>query len=142
MGGLFVFSVPALGQSGGAASDRETVAVRIGTKTIRAVLANTDATRMEGLLEWETISDETGMLLDFVEEKESAIHMNGMKFPIDAVWIDHKGTIKLIYEEIPPNPVHFYPSMFKCRYCLELKAGFCKRYGVKIGQTVQFGGTR
>lgn len=140
--GLFFVAMPAPGQSGGNPPARDTVAITIGTRTIRSVLANTDASRTQGLLGWETISDDTGMLLDFIEEMEAAIHMNGMKFAIDAVWIDRNGVIKLIYEDIPPNPVHVYPSMFKCRYCLELKAGFCKRYGVKIGQDVQFGDTR
>jgi uncharacterized protein len=116
-----------------------TISITLGNQTIRAVVAETDASRREGLLGWSQITEEKGMLLDFAMEGQSAIHMQGMKFPIDAVWIDANGLIKLIYEDITPNSGLIYPSMFPCRYCLEIKSGFCKKYGIKIGQTAQFG---
>jgi uncharacterized membrane protein (UPF0127 family) len=97
------------------------------------------ASRREGLLGWSQITEEKGMLLDFAMEGQYAIHMQGMRFSIDAVWIDGKGIIKLVYEDITPNSGLIYPSLFPCRYCLEIKSGFCKKYGIKIGQTVQFG---
>jgi uncharacterized membrane protein (UPF0127 family) len=116
-----------------------TMPVTLGAKTVTAVVANDDRSRREGLLTWDSITEDQGMLLDFVLPAEYAIHMQGMKFPIDAVWIDVNGVIKLIYEDIRPNSRQIYYSLFPCRYCLELKAGFCKKYGVKIGQTVVFG---
>jgi len=118
---------------------QRTISVTLGNQTIRAVVAETDASRTEGLLRWNQITEDTGMLLDFAMEGKYAIHMQGMKFPIDAVWIDAKGVIKLIYDDIHPNSGQIYPSMFPCRYCLEIKSGFCKKYGIKIGQIVQFG---
>jgi uncharacterized protein len=114
--------------------------ITLGNKTILAKIADNDSSRTQGLLGWTTINEETGMLLDFPLESNYAIHMQGMKFPIDAIWIDSKGEIKLIYEDIQPNSGLTYPSMFPCRYCLEVKAGFCKKFGVKIGQKVSFGG--
>jgi len=119
-----------------------TISVTLGNQTIRAVVAETDASRRDGLLGWSQITEEKGMLLDFAMERQYAIHMQGMKFPIDAVWIDANGLIKLIYEDIAPNSGLIYPSMFPCRYCLEIKSGFCKKYGIKIGQTVQFGSSK
>ena len=116
------------------------VPVALGSKTILAKVAEDDSSRMQGLLGWTSINDEAGMLLAFALESKYAIHMQGMKFPIDAIWIDSKGEIKLIYEDIPPNSGQVYPSLFPCRYCLEVKAGFCKKFGVKMGQKVSFGG--
>lgn len=116
-----------------------TVPVTLGAKTIRAIVADTEFLLRKGLLGHETISDDEGMLLLFPFPGEYAIHMEGMKFPIDAIWIDDKDAIKLIYESIPPNSGVTYPSMFRCKYCLEVKAGFCKRFGIKAGQTVRFG---
>ncbi|MBI5569362.1 MAG: DUF192 domain-containing protein [Desulfomonile tiedjei] len=115
------------------------VPLTIGHKTIQAVLADTEALRVQGLLGWDRITSETGMLLDFKMEGTYAIHMQGMKFPIDAIWVDSKGVVKLIYETIPANSGQIYPALFPCRYCLEVKAGFCKEYGVKIGSIMQFG---
>lgn len=123
----------------GSGSELQTIPITLGNKTIHAVVADTDDSRIKGLLGWEQISEGLGMLLDFRTEGKYAIHMQGMKFPIDAVWIDGRGEIKLIYESIVPNSGLIYPSMFPCRYCLEIKAGFCKKHGVKIGQSVQFG---
>ncbi len=118
--------------------DKKTVSVAIGKKTLRAVVADRDKTLTEGLLGWDTITDQEGMLLDFSAPGQYAIHMEGMKFPIDAVWIDSKGAIKLIYEKIQPNSGRVYPSIYSSRYCLEIKAGFCERYGVQEGQTISF----
>jgi uncharacterized protein len=134
-----------LGKAGSAQSAKagrtqlSTMPVTLGSKTVTASVANEDWSRIEGLLNWDTITDGQGMLLDFVIPSRYAIHMQGMKFPIDAAWIDENGAIKLIYENIQPNSGRIYPSLFPCRYCLELKAGFCKKYGVAIGQTVVFG---
>jgi len=113
--------------------------ITVGDKTIQAVVADTHPTRVQGLLGWDAITDEDGMLLDFIVQGPYAIHMRGMKFAIDSIWIDSDGVIKLTYESIPPNTPDIYPSMFPCRYCLEVKAGFCKKYGVKAGQKVRFG---
>lgn len=120
---------------------RPTVVITLGKATVRAVVANTRATLIEGLLKWNTITDEQGMLLDFGRPGTYAIHMQGMNFPIDAVWMDEQGAIKHIYENIQPDSGITYPALSPCRYCLELKAGFCKRHGVKKGRTARFHGT-
>ncbi len=127
---------------GGGAGVVTILPITFGEKTIQAVVADTDKSRGRGLLGWDTISEEQGMLLDFLREVHYAIHMETMNFPIDALWIDTNGSIRVIYEEIVPNSGLSYPSLFPCRYCLEVKAGFCKKYGVKMGQQVQFGEPR
>lgn len=134
-----VYPAPAASVSG-PDSNLRTIPILIGQKTVLAKVADTDPSRQEGLLGWNSISDDTGMLLDFGREGKFAIHMQGMKFPIDAVWIDHSGEIKLVYEDIQPNSGQIYPAMFSSRYCLELKSGFCKRYGVQAGSRVKIGG--
>ncbi len=44
------------------------ISVTIGNTTFRAVVADTEPTRIRGLLGWDRISEETGMLLDFMVE--------------------------------------------------------------------------
>jgi uncharacterized membrane protein (UPF0127 family) len=121
------------------AAATRTVAVSLNGTVVSAVIADTDATRTQGLLGWERIEEGKGMLLDFIIPNIYAVHMQGMRFPIDAVWIDQAGSIKLVYEDIQPNSGLIFPSLFPCRYCLEIKAGTCKKYGIKAGQTVSFG---
>jgi uncharacterized membrane protein (UPF0127 family) len=115
------------------------VRIRIGATIVNASHADTIISRREGLLGWDSITYEQGMLLDFPIEGSYAIHMQGMKFPIDAVWIDKDKTIRYIYRDIQPNSGIAYPSLFKCRYCLELKAGFCKKFNVAVGQKIELG---
>ncbi len=140
---IFQFSVPLLEQNAFGqtleAPRNQYVAINLGSKVVKASLANTGPLRVEGLLGWTTINDDSGMLLDFIHEGIYAIHMQGMKFPIDAVWIDTSDTIRLIYENIAPDSGTTYPSMFPSRYCLELKSGFCKKYNVRSGQKISFG---
>lgn len=118
---------------------RISTSVHLGGQSLQATIADTKEALIEGLLGWSRISEKEGMLLDFTHSGQYAIHMQGMKFPIDALWIDEKGIIKLIYEDIPPNSGRVYPSLFPCRYCLEIKAGFCSKYGVKAGQALRLG---
>lgn len=115
------------------------VPIKIGDTTIDAVVADTNAARIQGLLGWKSINDSVGMLLDWTYTDRHAIHMQGMRFPIDAVWIDEKNLIRKIYRAIQPNSGRNFPSEHSCRYCLELNAGFCDRHRVKTGQTVHFG---
>lgn len=121
-------------------SDQRTreIWVTLGEKTIKAVVADEEQTLLKGLLGWDRITDEKGMLLDFGKPGQYAIHMQGMKFPIDAVWIDAGGIVKLIYEKIQPNSGRIYPSVYSCRYCLEIQSGFCRRFGVKEGDKIKF----
>lgn len=116
-----------------------TVTMRVGSAVIEASVANTNESRVAGLLGWSGMTEWQGMLLDFGVDGTYAIHMQGMKFPIDAVWINSSDEITLIYEDIRPDSGLVYPSVVPAAYCLELKAGFCKKYGVKIGQKVRFG---
>lgn len=113
-----------------------TALVTIGSKTIEVVVADTDASRIQGLLGWNTIDDSTGMLLEFDAAGRYAIHMQGMKFPIDAVWIDSQGVVKRIYENIQPDSGLIYPSIFSVKYCLEINAGFCSKFGVLPDKTI------
>jgi uncharacterized protein len=132
-----IFNVASVGNA-----EMKTIPITLGGTTISGMVADTDETRIRGLLGHQSLNDGEGMLLDFIFPGEYAIHMQGMRFPIDAVWVDQGGKVVMIYENIPPDtgPGRIYPSMFSVRYCLELNAGFCKRFKVKAGDRVSFGG--
>ena len=52
------------------------VMVALGGRTIQAVVADTDRALREGLLGWDRITDEDGMLLDFTVLGLSLIHIS------------------------------------------------------------------
>jgi uncharacterized membrane protein (UPF0127 family) len=132
---LYLFSFPNVSAE---SSSPKMATIDFNGKTIRAVIADTPKSRIQGLLGWSSIEEHTGMLLDFLTDSPGAIHMEGMKFPIDALWIDSTGEIRVVYDSIQPDKGLIYPSIFPCRYCLEVQAGFCKKYDIKIGRKVRF----
>lgn len=113
--------------------------VTVGNLKIRAVAAHTEKGLRKGFLGWERVSDDEGMLLDFVIESSYSIHMQGMKFPIDAIWADKLGVVNAVYHDIKPNSGVNYPSLSPSRFCLELKAGSAKKSGLRVGDKLEIG---
>lgn len=58
-------------------SNERRVSVTLAGKTIHAVVADQEKTLLEGLLGWDRITDEEGMLLDFGRSGQYAIHIRG-----------------------------------------------------------------
>lgn len=106
--------------------------------SIVAEIADTDQLRVKGLLGKKELKENQAMLLDFIRPGYYAIHMNGMAFPIDAIWMDETGKILNIYENIQPNSPQVFPSAEKARYCLEGPVGSVKRLGAVIGARLTF----
>jgi uncharacterized protein len=115
------------------------VPVSLGKHTVKAVVADTRAGNMKGFLGWESVSDDEGMLLDFGIEGSYSIHMQGMNFPIDAIWADNRAVVNAVYHDIKPNSGLIYPALSPSRYCLEIKAGAAKKAGIKVGDKLEFG---
>jgi uncharacterized membrane protein (UPF0127 family) len=113
--------------------------VTVGALKVNAVVADTHTGKVKGFLGWERVSEDEGMLLDFGIESSYSIHMQGMKFPIDAIWADSRGVVNAVYHDIKPNSGLIYPALSPSRYCLEVKAGMAKQAGVKIGDKMEFG---
>jgi hypothetical protein len=65
-----------------------------------------------------------------------AIHMIGMTFPIDAVFVDKEGSVVGLVKDIKPWGMssHFW----KAAGCLELPAGTIEATGTAIGDLLKF----
>ncbi|MHC1694383.1 MAG: DUF192 domain-containing protein [Eubacteriales bacterium] len=93
-------------------------------------LADSFFTRLTGLLRSSSINDGEGLLLSPCRQ----IHTYGMKFDIDAVFLDRDMKIIDIFENIPPGRMSRY--YMKGRMVLELPAGTAKKYGLSNGMTL------
>lgn len=64
--------------------------------------------------------------------------MKDMKFPIDVIWLDGDYYVIDIAQSVEPNsfPEVFEPSE-PALYILEVNAGFAKRYGVEVGDSLR-----
>ena len=84
-------------------------------------------TRLRGLLGKKVINEGEGLLLSPC----SSIHCFGMRFPIDAIFVDKQYRVVDIYPNMKPGSM---ASHRQARYVLELKAGEAKRHKIEIGE--------
>lgn len=114
-----------------------TASVQIGSTTIVAEVASTEAARERGLSGRDSLAPGSGMLFVFDHDDKFGFWMKDMKFAIDIVWLDASGTVLTIAPDLSPStyPNAFYPSR-PARYVLEVPAGFAKGHGVAEGSKV------
>ncbi len=62
----------------------------------------------------------------------NGIHMMFMRFPIDAAFVDKKGTVLKTYERLLPW-VGLVPLVFGADKVAELPVGTIRRYAIKAG---------
>ncbi|HVX02619.1 MAG TPA: DUF192 domain-containing protein [Nitrososphaera sp.] len=140
---------------GGAASDSSISAVAgsglpgynhtivtIGGVQILADIADTNDKKTKGLDVRDNMTETEGMLFPFDVDYPHAFWMNGMKFPLDIIWLDSNKTVVHIEHSLPPCPNQFdcpnHQPDKNARYVLETVAGFSERHDVKDGTQAQF----
>ena len=64
-----------------------------------------------------------------------AIHTFGMKFPIDALFLDDGFCVKKLCRNLPPRRISF---CLQAHSVLEVEAGTISRNGVNIGDILNF----
>jgi len=86
--------------------------------------------RLRGLLGRKSLDEGEGLLLSPC----SSIHCFGMRFPIDAIFLDKQYRVVAIHPNMKPGAM---ASHRQARYVLELKAGDAERHGIEIGEQLQ-----
>lgn len=109
--------------------------VRIGTKNFKLEIADTEEKQIKGLSGRDSLPENQGMIFLFDKPASYGMVMDGMKFPLDFIWLRGKSAV-----DIRPN-VHLDECLYS-RPCypqseadtvIELNAGMVARTGVKIG---------
>jgi uncharacterized protein len=100
-----------------------------GTPTLcaRCLVAASIRRRMVGLMGRKELAADEGLLL----KPANSIHTFLMRFPIDAVFLDHDQRVVKIVPAIPPGRV---AGAARARAVLELPAGRAAAAGVQIGE--------
>ncbi len=117
--------------------------VHIGTATVIAEVAATDDARSRGLSGRDQLGADRGMLFVFDRPAPQVFWMEGMRFPLDIIWIND-GKVVDVAENVPvPEgpPTVLTPTSF-ATHVLEVNAGFAAQAGVRYGTdvTVTFDG--
>ena len=104
--------------------DGEQVRIFIADRPISVSIADTPATRRQGLSGTEELGRYQGKLFIFDEVARHGIWMKDMNYAIDILWFDAEGVLVDIREEISPDT---YPDIFRpsdpALYVVELRAG-------------------
>ena len=97
-----------------------------------AYACNTFFQRMFGLLTRKELKQNSGILLFPC----LSIHTWFMRFPIDVIFIDRKGTVTTCYQNVKPYKIKF--GGIKAYYAIELRAGVLLKSGTKPGDQLVF----
>jgi len=84
-------------------------------------------TRLRGLLGRKSLDKGEGLLLSPC----SSIHCFGMRFAIDAIFLDSQYRVVNVHPDMQPGSM---ASHRQARYVLELKAGAAERNKIEIGE--------
>ena len=102
-------------------------------------VARTEAERAKGLMFRTDLAEKAGMIFLFERPGIYPFWMKNTLIPLDMLWTDTNGRIAWIAESVPPckaDPCPEYPPRAEAQYVIELRAGFVKRHGVKVGDVV------
>ena len=106
---------------------------------IHIEIADTDASREQGLSDRASLPSDNGMLFVFDTPGQYGFWMKDMHFPLDMVWINADKTVVGVTKDLLPST---YPSIFPppspISYVLEINAGSAETFGIIKGTSVSF----
>ena len=120
-----------------------TVDVKIGSVTIKALLANNEKLRKKGMGGTKQLDEDEGMLFVF-DEKDiiPSFWMKDMLIAIDILWIDNGKIIQIDKDIKPPQKdtpdkdLAQYTPKKPVDYVLEVGGGYSDKKGIKEGDDV------
>ena len=116
------------------AAHAELPAVELGTgmHLIRAEVANTMASRMEGLMHRKSMPQGSGMVFVFEEKAAHCMWMKNTFIPLSVAFIDEAGVIVSI-SDMTPHSEQSHCAARPARYALEMNQGWFAQRGIKPG---------
>ena len=96
----------------------------------RVRIARSPLSRLVGLLSRNRLEPGEGLLIT----RCRAVHMFGMRFAIDVLFLNAHGEVVSLYERLAP--MRFTPIESKAIDVLELPAGTISQFTVQVGDTI------
>lgn len=123
-----------------AANFRPTTQVHIGSGVYSLWLADTDATRAQGLSGVEELHTNGGLLMAYDSNDTHGIWMKDMNLSLDLIWLDSKKEVVYIVKNAPPESptLTIYTPKDPALYVIELAAGSVEKAGIKTGDIATF----
>ena len=101
-------------------------------------VADTDHKRMYGLMNLKKLDKNHAMLFEFPVNEIVAMWMKNTRIPLDIIFIDENNKIVSIKEQATPHSLNIISSQEKVDKALEINAGLVKKFGIKIGQQIDY----
>mgnify|MGYP000411485571 CR=1 FL=1 len=123
----------------------ETLNVRLGQSNDAFALevADTQLEQARGLMNRDSLDATAGMVFFFPEAASRSFWMKNTRIPLDMIWLN-QGTIVGITKNATPDTgqkttdLPLYDSPAAIDAVIELNGGAADRYGIIVGQHVQF----
>jgi len=125
-------SVLALTLAFAARAELPVIELAAGMHLIRAELADTFASRMQGLMHRQRLGQNAGMLFLFDEPAIQCMWMKNTLIPLSVAFLDEAGTIINI-ADMQPHTEHSHCAVRPARYALEMNRGWFGERGIKPG---------
>ena len=109
--------------------------------TIRQVeieIAETDQRRTQGMMYRTSMSYDKAMLFIMEYERKQSFWMRNTKMSLDIIYVNSNMEIVTVYKHTQPYSVSPIPSFKKAKYVVETAAGFCDKFGIEEGNSIEF----
>ena len=118
--------------SGVARAELPAVQLSTGMHLIRAEVADSMGTRMEGLMHRKSMPQGSGMVFVFEENATHCMWMKNTLIPLSVAFIDEAGAI-LNIADMQPHSEQSHCAVRPARYALEMNKGWFAQRGIKAG---------
>lgn len=108
---------------------------RVKTK-IDIQIADNEFDRELGLMFRKKMNGNQGMLFIFPQTRIQIFWMRNTYLPLDMIFIDSTKEIVTIKKNTTPLSDKTYASSKPVQYVLEVNAGFCNKFNIKVGDKV------
>jgi len=112
------------------------VRLTAGMQVVQAEVADSFGTRMQGLMQRESLAPNHGMLFLFESDERQCMWMKNTLIPLSVAFIDARGAIINI-ADMQPHSEDSHCSARPARYALEMKQGWFRDRGVKPGINIR-----
>jgi uncharacterized protein len=136
---FLIFSALVLFQFNKKSNTFQTSQVTIHGTVFRAELAKTNEEQQIGLSKKISLLENEGMLFLFEKPRYQSFWTKGMQFPIDILFIKDNKIVSLVENASPiaeNQNTPLYTADVPVDEVLEINGGLAKKYGIKIGDTV------
>lgn len=100
-------------------------------------IADTPATRAQGLSGRDSMSNRQGMLFVFDQPDAGCFWMKDMRFNLDIIWLDNSNKVIYMQQDLSPSTYpHDYCPGQNSQYVLEVNAGTAKSLNLKLSDKI------